>query len=342
MTDFATQPPLLEIKDLVTEFRTESGTVRAVKGVSLVVHPGETVAVVGESGSGKSVTSLSVMRLLAKGVGSIAGGEVLFRGRDGTVRDLAQQPESVMRKIRGNEISMIFQEPMTSLNPTQMVGAQVAESARLHQGLSSAAAWQRAIDMLALVEIPDPKRRATNYPHQMSGGMRQRVMIAMALTCNPALLIADEPTTALDVTVQLQILELMRRLQREIGMGILFITHNLGVVAEIADRVEVMYGGRIVESAPVRQLFARPSHPYTRGLLASMPVMDHAARARGEEPRLKAIPGSVVDPRRPPPGCDFNPRCAFVIDACRAAVPPMLPVEPSHSARCIRWADLDG
>jgi peptide/nickel transport system ATP-binding protein/oligopeptide transport system ATP-binding protein len=342
VTETPPAPPLLDVRNLVTEFRSETGTVRAVKGVDLTVHQGETVAVVGESGSGKSVTSLSVMRLLAKGVGSIASGQILFRGRDGKVRDLTQQPEAVMRTIRGNEISMIFQEPMTSLNPTQTVGAQVAEAVSLHQQMSGTAAWSRAIEMLSLVEIPDARRRSTNYPHQMSGGMRQRVMIAMALACNPALLIADEPTTALDVTVQLQILELMRRLQREIGMGILFITHNLGVVAEIADRVEVMYGGRIVESAPVRQLFARPSHPYTRGLLASLPVMDHAARARGEEARLKAIPGSVVDPRRPPPGCDFNPRCAYAIDACRAAVPPVLQVEPSHGARCIRWAELDG
>ncbi|MEQ1771024.1 MAG: ABC transporter ATP-binding protein, partial [Devosia sp.] len=272
MTDAAPVPPLLEVRNLVTEFRSESGIVRAVKGVDLTVHQGETVAVVGESGSGKSVTSLSVMRLLAKGVGYIASGEVLFRGRDGTVRDLAQLPETAMRRVRGNEISMIFQEPMTSLNPTQSVGAQIAEAVSLHQHITGAAAWTRAVEMLSMVEIPEARRRATNYPHQMSGGMRQRVMIAMALACNPALLIADEPTTALDVTVQLQILELMRRLQREIGMGILFITHNLGVVAEIADSVEVMYGGRIVESSPVRQLFARPSHPYTRGLLASLPV----------------------------------------------------------------------
>ena len=342
MTETPPASPLLDVRNLVTEFRSETGTVRAVKGVDLTVHQGETVAVVGESGSGKSVTSLSVMRLLAKGVGSIASSQILFRGRDGKVRALAQQPEAVLRPLRGNEISMIFQEPMTSLNPTQTVGAQVAEAVSLHQQMSGTAAWSRAIEMLSLVEIPDARRRSTNYPHQMSGGMRQRVMIAMALACNPALLIADEPTTALDVTVQLQILELMRRLQREIGTGILFITHNLGVVAEIADRVEVMYGGRIVESAPVRQLFARPSHPYTRGLLASLQVMDHAARARGEEARLKAIPGSVVDPRRPPPGCDFNPRCAYAIDACRAAVPPVLQVEPSHGARCIRWAELDG
>ena len=334
--------PLLDISGLVTEFRTESGLVRAVKGVDLTIGQGETVALVGESGSGKSVTSLSVMRLIAKGVGSIAGGQMLFRTRSGQVVDLVTQPESAMRAIRGNEISMIFQEPMTSLNPTQKVGAQIAEAARLHQNLTHKQAWARAVDMLALVEIPDPARRAEVYPHQMSGGMRQRVMIAMALACNPALLIADEPTTALDVTVQLQILELMRRLQREIGMGILFITHNLGVVAEVADRVAVMYGGRIVETASVHELFARPSHPYTRGLLDSMPVVDHAARARGEQPRLRAIPGSVVDPRNPPAGCDFNPRCAWAIPECRQAVPDLLTVVPDHRARCIRWNELHG
>src|SRR5215217_271338 len=334
--------PLLDISGLVTEFRTESGVVRAVKGVDLTIGQGETVALVGESGSGKSVTSLSVMRLIAKGVGSIAGGQMLFRTRSGQVVDLVKQPESAMRAIRGNEISMIFQEPMTSLNPTQKVGTQIAEAARLHQKLTHKQAWARAVEMLALVEIPEPARRAEIYPHQMSGGMRQRVMIAMALACNPALLIADEPTTALDVTVQLQILELMRRLQREIGMGILFITHNLGVVAEVADRVAVMYGGRIVETASVHELFARPSHPYTRGLLDSMPVVDHAARARGEQPRLRAIPGSVVDPRNPPAGCDFNPRCAWAIPECRQAVPDLLTVVPDHRARCIRWNELHG
>ena len=336
-----TEAPLLDIRGLVTEFRTETGLVRAVKGVDLTVNAGETVAVVGESGSGKSVTSLSVMGLIPKGVGSITAGEVLFHGRDGVVRDLAQQSEAEMRRIRGNEISMIFQEPMTSLNPTIKVGTQIAEAALLHQGLTRKQAWDRAVDMLALVEIPEPKRRADVYPHQMSGGMRQRVMIAMALACNPALLIADEPTTALDVTVQLQILELMRRLQREIGMGILFITHNLGVVAEIADRVAVMYGGRIVESATTTQLFDRPSHPYTRGLLASMPVVDHAARAAGTVPRLKAIPGSVVDPRRPPAGCDFHPRCALAVTQCRAEVPPVFAVDPGHGARCFRWSEID-
>ncbi|KKB75849.1 peptide ABC transporter ATP-binding protein [Devosia soli] len=340
MTDQTT--PLLDIRGLVTEFSTETGVVRAVKGVDLTIGQGETVALVGESGSGKSVTSLSVMRLIQKGVGAITGGEMLFRTRSGQIVDLVQQPENAMRAIRGNEIGMIFQEPMTSLNPTQKVGAQIAEAARLHQNLTRKQAWARAVEMLALVEIPDPARRADVYPHQMSGGMRQRVMIAMALACNPALLIADEPTTALDVTVQLQILELMRRLQREIGMGILFITHNLGVVAEVADRVAVMYGGRIVETAPVRELFAHPSHPYTRGLLDSLPVVDHAARASGQELRLRAIPGSVVDPRNPPQGCDFNPRCAWVIPECRAAVPALLPVVPEHRARCIRWNEVHG
>lgn len=334
--------PLLEVRNLVTEFRTEGGRVRAVKGVDLVVDPGQTVALVGESGSGKSVTSLSVMRLIPRAIGGIAEGEVLFRGRDGTVRDLAQQPERIMRDIRGNEISMIFQEPMTSLNPTQKVGAQIAEVVRLHQGLDRAAAWTRAVEMLSLVEIPEATRRAQAYPHQMSGGMRQRVMIAMALACNPALLIADEPTTALDVTVQLQILELMRRLQREIGMGILFITHNLGVVAEVADRVAVMYGGRIVETADVGEIFRRPSHPYTRGLLGSLPKVDHAARARGEHARLQAIPGNVVDLRNPPAGCDFNPRCGLAIEDCRKQVPPLLDAGQAHFTRCIRWSELNG
>ncbi|HEY8596186.1 MAG TPA: ABC transporter ATP-binding protein [Devosiaceae bacterium] len=334
-------PPLLEVRNLVTEFNTDSGRVRAVKGVDLRVEAGQTVALVGESGSGKSVTSLSVMRLIPHSVGGIAEGEVLFRGRDGKVRDLAHQPEDVMRGIRGNEISMIFQEPMTSLNPTHRIGAQIAEVVMLHQGLNRSAAWKSAVEMLALVEIPDPERRAEAYPHQMSGGMRQRVMIAMALACNPALLIADEPTTALDVTVQLQILQLMRRLQREIGMGILFITHNLGVVAEVADRVAVMYGGRIVEAAGVKEIFARPSHPYTRGLLASLPKVDHAARARGEHARLTAIPGNVVDLRNPPSGCDFNPRCAMAIEGCRAAVPQLAQIGDDHLTRCIRWNELD-
>ena len=334
--------PLLEVRDLVTEFNTDNGKLRAVNGVDLVVESGQTVALVGESGSGKSVTSLSVMRLIPASSGGIAGGQVLFRGRDGNVRDLSTQPESVMRGVRGNEISMIFQEPMTSLNPTHRIGDQIAEVVQLHQGLGRQASRKRAVEMLALVEIPEPERRAVSYPHQMSGGMRQRVMIAMALACNPALLIADEPTTALDVTVQLQILELMRRLQREIGMGILFITHNLGVVAEVADRVAVMYGGRVVETADVKEIFARPSHPYTRGLLASLPKVDRLARAQGQHARLTAIPGNVVDLRHPPAGCDFNPRCPLATEACRQSVPPLVDVGRGHLTRCIRWSELNG
>ena len=332
--------PLLDIRGLVTEFTTEGGRIRAVAGVDLRVDAGQTVALVGESGSGKSVTSLSVMRLIRAPRGRIAAGEIRFRCRDGVVRDLAALDEAAMSAIRGNEISMIFQEPMTSLNPAHSVGHQIAEAVRLHRKVDRAQAWRRAVEMLSLVEIPEARRRAESYPHQLSGGTRQRVMIAMALACRPALLIADEPTTALDVTVQAQILELMRRLQREIGMGILFITHNLGLVAEIADKVEVMYGGRVVEQADVDSLFAAPRHPYTQGLLASLPVVDHALRRQEGRQRLKAIPGSVVDPRRPPPGCAFAPRCDLALEACRAAVPAMEAISRQQSSRCIRWREL--
>ncbi|MGZ9809530.1 ABC transporter ATP-binding protein [Pseudoroseicyclus sp. H15] len=332
--------PLLEIRNLVTEFRTESGVVRAVKGVDLTIGRGETLALVGESGSGKSVTSLSAMRLIDERAGRIAGGEMLFTGRDGKVRDLVTLDKDAMSDLRGSEMAMIFQEPMTSLNPAHRIGAQIAEAARLHEGLSSKAAKARAIEMLRLVEIPEPERRAEAYPHQLSGGMRQRVMIASALVCNPSLLIADEPTTALDSTVQLQILVLLKRLQEEFQMGVLFITHNLGVVAEIADRVAVMYGGRIVEDAPMAQILDAPRHPYTRGLLGSVPRTDHAARASGKRERLAQIPGSMVDPLRPPPGCDFEPRCAWAVPECRAAVPPLDPTGADSHARCIRWKDI--
>ena len=332
--------PLLDIRGLVTEFTTEGGRIRAVAGVDLRVDAGQTVALVGESGSGKSVTSLSVMRLIRAPRGRIAAGEISFRCRDGVVRDLAALDEAAMSAIRGNEISMIFQEPMTSLNPAHSVGHQIAEAVRLHRKVDRAQAWRRAVEMLSLVEIPEARRRAESYPHQLSGGTRQRVMIAMALACRPALLIADEPTTALDVTVQAQILELMRRLQRDIGMGILFITHNLGLVAEIADKVEVMYGGRVVEQADVDSLFAAPRHPYTQGLLASLPVVDHALRRQEGRQRLKAIPGSVVDPRRPPPGCAFAPRCDLALEACRATVPAMEAISRQQGSRCIRWKEL--
>jgi oligopeptide/dipeptide ABC transporter ATP-binding protein len=324
---------LLRVSGLVTAFFGEDGEVRAVNGVDLDVRRGEVVAVVGESGSGKSVTSLSVMRLIRAPAGRIVGGRILFRTREGAVVDLATLDERAMRALRGDQVAMIFQEPMSSLNPVHPVGRQIAEAIRLHRGIGRAEARRQAIDLLDLVEIPDAARRVDAFPHQLSGGMRQRVMIAMALACRPALLIADEPTTALDVTIQAQILALLKRLQAELGMGILFITHNLGVVAEIADRVVVMYGGRIVESGTIEDLFERPRHPYTRGLHASVPQ-------RGRHGRLAAIPGRVVDPRRPPPGCAFAPRCAHRIPECEAAVPPLETVAGEQAVRCIRWREL--
>jgi len=337
---FSMTEKFLDIRNLVTEFRTEGGVLQAVKGVNLSIAAGETLALVGESGSGKSVTSLSVMGLLPKNVGRIVQGEILFKCRDGEVRDLAKTSSRSMSNIRGSEIAMVFQEPMTSLNPAHKIGAQIAEAARLHEKLGRKAARARAIEMLKLVEIPEPERRADAYPHQLSGGMRQRVMIAIALVCNPTLLIADEPTTALDSTIQLQILELLRRLQAELGMATLFITHNLGVVAEIADRVAVMYGGRIVENAPMADILTSPRHPYTRGLLASVPRTDHAARAAGRRDRLQAIPGSMVDPMRPPPGCDFAPRCQWREDTCTTDVPALENVATGHNVRCCRWRNI--
>jgi peptide/nickel transport system ATP-binding protein len=328
----AAAEPLLEVEGLKTWFRIEGGTAKSVDGVSFTLHRGETLAVVGESGSGKSVTSLSIMRLIPEPPGRIVEGTIRLHGRDGVTRDLAQLGEPAMRAIRGNEIGMIFQEPMTSLNPVYTVGDQIGEALRRHQGLSKRAAYDRAVEMLAKVGIPDPARRAAEYPHRLSGGMRQRVMIAMALACGPAVLIADEPTTALDVTIQAQILELMRRLQAELGMSILFITHNLGVVAEIADRVAVMYAGRVVEEGDVHAVFAAPRHPYTRALMASMPVM-------GSRDRLAAIPGQVPSAANLPEGCAFAPRCPLAIDACRTAPPPLEDTGDGHRVRCIRWRD---
>lgn len=333
-------PPVLEVRDLQTWFDTERGLVRSVDGVSFSARPGETVAIVGESGSGKSVTSLSVMRLIAAPAGKIMGGSILFRGRDGGVRDLVTAHEATMRSLRGNEISMIFQEPMTSLNPVYPVGDQIAEAIALHRNLGRKQAWAEAVRMLELVGIPASATRAKDYPHQMSGGMRQRVMIAMALACRPLLLIADEPTTALDVTIQAQILELMRQAQREMGMAILFITHNLGVVAEMADRVVVMYGGRVVESGPIDQVFRTPLHPYTRGLMASVPGSPFRFRDARGRLRLQAIPGNVPDPRHLPPGCAFASRCASATDACTAAMPPLEAVTADHQVRCVRWKEL--
>jgi oligopeptide/dipeptide ABC transporter ATP-binding protein len=345
-TEFVTMPdsgagyPVLRVRNLKTYFDTDRGLVKSVDGVSFDIGPGETLAVVGESGSGKSVTSLSIMALLDKAHGKVVDGVMAFRSKDGRTQDLRTASEAEMRKIRGNDISMIFQEPMTSLNPVFTVGDQIAESVVLHQKLSRPAARKAAIDMLKVVGISAAEKRVDDYPHQMSGGMRQRVMVAMALSCRPTLLIADEPTTALDVTIQAQILDLMKRLQHEIGMSILFITHDLGVVAEVADRVAVMYGGLIVEEGDVVSVLTRPKHPYTIGLLDSVP----GARRRsgdGEGPkRLYAIPGNVPDPRNRPAGCLFAARCTHAIDACRAEMPPLLDTGGGQAARCIRWQEV--
>jgi peptide/nickel transport system ATP-binding protein len=319
--------PLLAIDDLRTQFFTRDGVVRAVDGVSYAVRAGETLAVVGESGCGKSVTALSILRLVPSPPGRIVGGAIRFQGRN-----LLELPEAEMRRIRGNEISMIFQEPMTSLNPVLTVSQQIGETLRLHQGLDGRAALARVVEMLRLVRISEPERRARQYPHELSGGMRQRVMIAMALACNPKLLIADEPTTALDVTIQAQILDLMRELKAKIGAAIILITHDLGVVAEMAERVVVMYAGRKVEEAPVRALFRRPLHPYTRGLLNSVPRLG-AAQGR-DAPRLAEIPGTVPSLREEIRGCAFAPRCASVTERCRSEAPPLEEKAPGHFAAC--------
>jgi peptide/nickel transport system ATP-binding protein len=322
---------LLEIEALQTHFGTPDGVVRAVEGLSFTIEAGETVAVVGESGCGKSVTSLSILRLIQEPPGRIAG-TIRFQGRN-----LLELSEPEMRKLRGNDISMIFQEPMTSLNPVLTIGRQIGETLRLHQGLSPREAEQRAVAMLALVGIPEPARRVREYPHQLSGGMRQRVMIAMALACNPKLLIADEPTTALDVTIQAQILDLMRDLKHRMGSAIMLITHDLGVVAEMAERVVVMYAGRKVEEAPVRAIFAHPRHPYTKGLLGAVPKLgsslaeDAAGQGRG---RLAEIPGLVPSLRKPIVGCPFAGRCPDVTDICRQVAPAVEAKAPSHLVAC--------
>ena len=318
---------LLELHGLKTWFKTDDGWLHAVDGVDLSVDSGETVCVVGESGCGKSVTAMTILKLIPMPPGRIASGQVLWRGQD-----LVPLPPKAMQQIRAKEIAIVFQEPMTSLNPVYTIGQQIAESVRLHGAMSRRSALDRAIEMLQLVHIPQPQQRVNDYPHQFSGGMRQRVMIAMALSCNPHLLIADEPTTALDVTIQAQILDLLQELKERLGMAILLITHAMGVVAEMAQRVVVMYAGKVVEEAPVKELFAHPRHPYTQGLIRSIPRVD---RTREERPRLETIPGTVpklIDPRE---GCRFAPRCRYATDECRSATPPLREVAPGHRVACI-------
>lgn len=315
---------LLEVRDLVTEFRTaDRGVVRAVDGISFDILEGETVCLVGESGCGKSVTSLSLLRLIPEPGGKIAGGQILFEGKD-----LLHLPMSEMRKIRGNEISMVFQEPMTSLNPVFTIGQQIMEAIEIHSNDSKKIIRDRTMEMLKLVGISSPEKRFDYFPHQLSGGMRQRVMIAMALSCSPKLLIADEPTTALDVTIQAQILDLLRSLKEKLRMSLLLITHDLGVVAETADRVAVMYAGKIIEKAPVKELFKNPQHPYTQGLLNSMPK-----RGQSSE-RLTAIPGMVPNLWELPDGCRFQERCSLVMDRCRDHQPSPVQVGDQHIANC--------
>jgi oligopeptide/dipeptide ABC transporter ATP-binding protein len=320
---------ILQIEDLQTHFFLGVGTVRAVDGVSYVLRSGETLGVVGESGCGKSVAALSILRLVANPPGRIVGGAIRFDGRN-----LLELGDAEMERIRGNEISMIFQEPMTSLNPLFTIGRQVSEAIALHQGLSRREAMNRAVEMLRQVYIPEPERRVHAYPHQLSGGMRQRVMIAMALSCNPKVLIADEPTTALDVTIQAQILDLMRELQETYGTAIILITHDMGVVAENADRVVVMYAGRKVEEAGAGDLFDNPGHPYTKGLLGSIPHLDTAARSDARRARLNEIKGMVPSLFNLPSGCSFAPRCGFATDQCRTASPPLAQHRPGHWIAC--------
>jgi len=320
---------LLDVRGLTTAFQTGRGEINAVEDVSFSVAPGEILGIVGESGSGKSVTALTIMGLLPQPPARIVAGQVMFEGQE-----LTKLSDRQMQRIRGPGISMIFQEPMTSLNPVFTIGDQITETIKAHERLSQSDLRKRAVEMLDKVGIPSAVRRMDDYPHQMSGGQRQRVMIAMALACRPRLLIADEPTTALDVTIQAQILDLLMDLRDETGMSVMIITHNMGVIAETADRVVVMYSGRIVEQAPVATIFDAPRHPYTRGLLECVPSLGD------DRPRLAAIPGTLPEPGRRPPGCRYSPRCAHAIEACRAAIPPLTEFDPTHSAACIRAAEL--
>jgi oligopeptide/dipeptide ABC transporter ATP-binding protein len=327
---------ILEVRNLETSFRVEEGTVKAVDDVSFSIYAGKTTGIVGESGCGKSVTSLSIMRLIPSPPGKISGGDILYKGKS-----LLGLSAAEMRKIRGNEISMIFQEPMTSLNPVFTIGNQIIEAIALHQReLSSKQCREKAIEMLKIVGIPSPETRIDDYPHQLSGGMRQRVMIAMALSCNPHVLIADEPTTALDVTIQAQILELLRSLQDKVGMAMLLITHDLGVVAEVCDDVIVMYAGKVVEQGPVAEIFKNPRHPYTQGLLNSIPTLSKDPTGKVKKKRLETIAGIVPSLLDLPKGCRFQDRCPHVIDACRPTEPELRVIKPDdhlpHAIRCIR------
>jgi peptide/nickel transport system ATP-binding protein len=325
----AKKEKILEVKGLRTSFFTDEGEVKAVDGVDFSIEKGKTLGIVGESGSGKSITSLSILRLLQEPVGRVVGGEVIFKGEN-----LLDKTKKQMMQIRGNNVSMIFQEPMTSLNPTLTCGEQIAESVRIHQKLGRKAAWVKAVDMLRLVGIPSPEKRAKQYPFELSGGMRQRVMIAIALACNPELLIADEPTTALDVTIQAQILELMRKLQDELGTSLMLITHDLGVVAEMCDKVAVMYCGKVVEYADVQTIFSSPKHPYTVGLLNSVPKHDQDV-----EGDLSVINGSVPSPFNLPQGCRFAPRCPHAKDICRSTLPYFKETEDGDQVRCWIYSD---
>ena len=335
MSEAQAEATVLDVKGLQTVFFTNSGLFKAVDDVSFTVRRGETLAIVGESGCGKSVTALSIMRLVPDPPGRIVGGSIVLEGTD-----LLALDEDKMREIRGNRISMIFQEPMTSLNPVMRIGDQITEAVRLHRQMTSKQAWDQAVQMLRLVRIPEPERRASEYPHQLSGGMRQRAMIAMALACRPALLIADEPTTALDVTIQAQILALVLELQKELGMGLILITHDLGVVAQTAQRVIVMYAGKKVEEADVETLFANPKHPYTRGLMASIPALPSPGAKT--DARLVEIPGMVPSLTRLPKGCAFAPRCELAIARCREEYPPLESCGANHLAACWRAAEIAG
>jgi oligopeptide/dipeptide ABC transporter ATP-binding protein len=329
--------PVLAVRDLRTYFYTEAGTIRAVNGVTLSVGESETLAVVGESGSGKSVTGLTVMRLLARTTAKVVSGSVHFRDRAGKLVNILALPERAMQRMRGRDIAMIFQDPMSSLNPVFTIGDQIAEPIRIHKGLDKRQARAQAIDLLTQVGISDPETRIDNYPHQLSGGMRQRVMIAVALACDPRLLIADEPTTALDVTIQAQIITLLKRLQGERRMAMIFVTHDLKLVGEIADRVAVMYASQVVEEGPVAEVLARPKHPYTRALLDCIPTRRDASGARR---KLRPIPGTLPNPLAPPEGCRFHPRCVHAQDRCIHTEPELEAVDPLHQTRCLRWKEI--